>query len=168
MRKAPFFKLVMLISISGFSIVYSAQTPDTLAAIRNNLIYSIASAVYQNVRSDSMKASKDVLKICDHDSDGWISKPELELALKQDKAALSLRGSKDGLPNSQNIAGAVGKRLDRDDGRWDGYIEFNKSVSDVFEKSSPPFNTRKGIYTNDFISQLASGDLVIGRQIRSG
>ncbi|MBI6545924.1 MAG: hypothetical protein HY692_03960 [Cyanobacteria bacterium NC_groundwater_1444_Ag_S-0.65um_54_12] len=147
---------------------------DVSSSVRNDMINAAVNALYKNVgseRIDASKAAKRVLDTSNHD--GKVDKQELKDALENDRVVLSLREVQDGsyhrVHNAREVADDVAERMDRADGRDDDYIDFtSKNGSGLFERMDALWgNIKNGIFKNDFVTALANGNLVIGRQIRS-
>lgn len=144
---------------------------DVSNSMRNDMLNAAVNTIYREAHSKTIKASDAAERILERDGRRGISDKELKSALGNDRVVLSLKNNDNSFGrylNAREIAEAVATKLDRADGREDGYIDLKKGPDSLFDRVGAFFgNMTKGIYKRDLVSGLASGELVIGRQIRS-
>ena len=145
---------------------------DVSNSIRNDMLNAAVNGMYRSAGTNNIKASAAAERVLERDGRKGISDKEMKVGLEQDRVVLSLKnGNNEGgrYWDARAVAREVATKLDRADGREDGYIDLKKGPDSLFDRISGIFfgNLSKGILKSDMVDKLASGDLVIGRQIRT-
>jgi len=143
--------------------------------MQDSMVNAVVNAMYKNVGSGQIVATKAANRVADQDGNGKISKEEFKDSLKNDRVVLSLREHQEKgevstvrFFNSLDVATDVANKMDAADGRQDGYVDFsNKNGSGFFERLNAAFGDRKqGMFTSELRDELMHGNLVIGQEVR--
>ena len=144
--------------------------PTSSNSMRSEMINAGVNGMYKLVGQGSIKASAAAERVLERDGRPGISPDELKSALKEDRVVLSLKNHDNAghrYSAALEVSDAVSTKLDRADGREDGFIDLKKGPQGFFETLSAIFgNLKAGIMKSDLTRQLADGDLVLGREIR--
>lgn len=145
--------------------------PDVSNSLRNDMINAAVNGVYRMAGSHNIKASDAAERILERDGVRGISDDELKFALENDRVVLSLKNVDNSWSRSaqaREVAQVVATKLDRADGFEDGYIDLHKGADSLFDRIAGFFgDLSRGIRWSELVDKLTSGELVLGRQIRS-
>jgi hypothetical protein len=139
--------------------------PFSSIPMRDDMINASVNALYNNLGVDKIKTTEAIQKKgVDKNWDGFIDKDELKIAIKNDVVAISLKEYKDKdsffdstirLFNSYDVASDVSSRMDKSDGKNDGYITIPAGKYYA-----------QNIVAGSLTTSLVSGEAVIGREIQ--